>query len=127
MTRIGSMGGANRCAGTFCADGIYLAGPKLHRGTVTVAAVRLGRNFVIVDTAGRLQIDVELMDELRAIRDAVNPDDSLLVIDAMTGQEAVNVADQIGAGRTFFVHMAHDLAHEETNATLPAGMTIGRP
>ena len=56
-------------------------------------AVRLGRNFVIVDTAGRLQIDVELMDELRAIRDAVNPDDSLLVIDAMTGQEAVNVAE----------------------------------
>ena len=56
-------------------------------------AIRLGRNFVIVDTAGRLQIDVELMDELRAIRDVVNPDDSLLVIDAMTGQEAVNVAE----------------------------------
>ncbi|MBM3659226.1 MAG: signal recognition particle protein [Actinobacteria bacterium] len=56
-------------------------------------AIRLGRNFVIVDTAGRLQIDVELMDELRAIRDAVNPDDSLLVVDAMTGQEAVNVAE----------------------------------
>jgi signal recognition particle subunit SRP54 len=56
-------------------------------------AHRLGRNVVIVDTAGRLQIDTALMDELRAIRDAVNPDDSLLVIDAMTGQEAVNVAE----------------------------------
>ena len=56
-------------------------------------AHRLGRNFVIVDTAGRLQIDHELMEELRAIRDAVHPDDSLLVIDAMTGQEAVNVAE----------------------------------
>jgi len=56
-------------------------------------ANRLGRNIVIVDTAGRLQIDTELMDELRAIRDAVNPDDALLVVDAMTGQEAVNVAE----------------------------------
>ena len=56
-------------------------------------ANRLGRNIVIVDTAGRLQIDTELMDELRAIRDAVDPDDSLLVVDAMTGQEAVNVAE----------------------------------
>ena len=56
-------------------------------------AERLGRNIVIVDTAGRLQIDTELMDELRAIRDAVNPDDALLVVDAMTGQEAVNVAE----------------------------------
>jgi len=56
-------------------------------------AQRLGRNVVIVDTAGRLQIDIDLMDELRAIRDAVDPDDALLVVDAMTGQEAVNVAE----------------------------------
>lgn len=56
-------------------------------------AERLGRNVVIVDTAGRLQIDAELMDELRAIRDAVEPDDALLVVDAMTGQEALNVAE----------------------------------
>ena len=55
-------------------------------------AERLGRNVVIVDTAGRLQIDVELMDELRNIRDAVKPQNTLLVVDAMTGQEAVNVA-----------------------------------
>jgi len=56
-------------------------------------AARLGRNVVIVDTAGRLQIDTDLMAELRAIADAVAPDDSLLVVDAMTGQEAVNVAE----------------------------------
>ena len=55
-------------------------------------AARLGRNVVIVDTAGRLQIDAELMDELRQVRDAVKPHDTLLVVDAMTGQEAVNVA-----------------------------------
>ena len=55
-------------------------------------AERLGRNVVIVDTAGRLQIDVELMEELRDIRDEVKPNNTLLVVDAMTGQEAVNVA-----------------------------------
>src|SRR5581483_2411894 len=53
-------------------------------------ATRLGRNVVVVDTAGRLQVDAELMDELRHVRDAVKPQNSLLVVDAMTGQEAVN-------------------------------------
>ena len=47
---------------------------------------------VILDTAGRLQIDTDLMDELKSIKEAVNPDEILLVVDAMTGQEAVNVA-----------------------------------
>jgi signal recognition particle subunit SRP54 len=56
-------------------------------------ANRLGRNVVIVDTAGRLQIDADLMDELQRVREAVQPDDSLLVVDSMTGQEAVNVAE----------------------------------
>jgi signal recognition particle subunit SRP54 len=56
-------------------------------------AQRLGRNIVIVDTAGRLQIDADLMDELRAIDAAVEPHNTLLVVDAMTGQEAVNVAE----------------------------------
>lgn len=55
-------------------------------------AARLGRDHVIVDTAGRLQIDAELMDELTRVRDAVRPHNTLLVVDAMTGQEAVNVA-----------------------------------
>jgi signal recognition particle subunit SRP54 len=62
------------------------------RGAIDEAA-RLGRNIVIVDTAGRLQIDAELMDELREIEAAVQPHNTLLVVDAMTGQEAVNVAE----------------------------------
>lgn len=51
-----------------------------------------GNDYVIIDTAGRLQIDEELMNELKRINDAVSPTDILLTIDSMTGQEAVNVA-----------------------------------
>ena len=51
-----------------------------------------GLNSVIVDTAGRLQIDEELMDELVRVRDATKPATTILVLDSMTGQEAVNVA-----------------------------------
>jgi signal recognition particle subunit SRP54 len=52
-----------------------------------------GRDLVIIDTAGRHQIDEELMDELAAVRAAVKPTNVLLVLDAMTGQEAVAVAE----------------------------------
>ena len=52
-----------------------------------------GRDVVIVDTAGRLQIDEELMDELAAVRKEVKPHNVLLVLDSMTGQEAVAVAE----------------------------------
>jgi signal recognition particle subunit SRP54 len=52
-----------------------------------------GLDTVIVDTAGRLQIDEQLMDELVRVRDAAKPLNILLVLDAMTGQEAVNVAE----------------------------------
>ena len=52
-----------------------------------------GRDVVIVDTAGRLQIDEDLMAELGRIKDAVKPTNVLLVLDAMTGQEAVSVAE----------------------------------
>ena len=51
-----------------------------------------GNDIVILDTAGRLHIDEELMDELQRIKEAVQPQEILLVIDAMTGQDAVNVA-----------------------------------
>ncbi len=51
-----------------------------------------GYNIVLLDTAGRLQIDEQMMDELVAIRQAVTVDASVLVVDAMTGQEAVHVA-----------------------------------
>lgn len=49
-------------------------------------------NVVIIDTAGRLQIDESMMDELVEIKDTVNVDQTLLIVDAMTGQDAVNVA-----------------------------------
>ena len=55
-------------------------------------AKRLGISTVIIDTAGRLQIDEALMLELEKIKAAVNPTEILLVVDAMTGQEATNVA-----------------------------------
>ncbi|NJL05646.1 MAG: signal recognition particle protein [Chloroflexaceae bacterium] len=54
-------------------------------------------NVVILDTAGRLQIDQALMDELKQIQAAVNATERLLVVDAMTGQEAVKVADTFNA------------------------------
>ena len=63
-------------------------------------AKELGVDTVIVDTAGRLQIDNDMMGELSRIKDAIEPDDILLVVDAMTGQEAANLTytfhDQIG-------------------------------
>jgi signal recognition particle subunit SRP54 len=56
-------------------------------------AARAGKHQVLlVDTAGRLQIDDDLMNELRRLKDAVNPQEILLVADAMTGQEAVKIA-----------------------------------
>lgn len=53
-----------------------------------------GYDTVIVDTAGRLAIDEELMNEIAAIKAAVQPDDTLFVVDAMTGQDAVNTAKE---------------------------------
>ncbi|MDL2293916.1 signal recognition particle protein [Ruminococcaceae bacterium OttesenSCG-928-D13] len=59
-----------------------------------------GNDIIIIDTAGRLQIDTSLMDELKRVKQAVPVDETLLVVDAMTGQEAANVAaafaDDIG-------------------------------
>ncbi len=57
-------------------------------------AKRMGNDIVIIDTAGRLQINDELMKELENIKKAVKPTEILLTIDAMTGQESVNVAKE---------------------------------
>jgi signal recognition particle subunit SRP54 len=59
-------------------------------------AKRVGRDTVILDTAGRLTIDDALMDEIRAVAEASRPVETLLVVDAMTGQEAVTVAQGFG-------------------------------
>lgn len=56
-------------------------------------AKKTGHDIAIIDTAGRLQIDQDLMQELRDIKEAVPVQETLLVVDAMTGQEAVNVAE----------------------------------
>src|SRR5438270_817378 len=60
-----------------------------------------GKDVLIVDTSGRLHVDEELMAELVRIRDAVKPHDVLLVVDAMTGQDAVNVAESFAAAVQF--------------------------
>jgi signal recognition particle subunit SRP54 len=60
-----------------------------------------GKDVLIVDTSGRLHVDAELMAELVRIHAAVQPDDTLLVVDAMTGQDAVNVAEQFAAAVQF--------------------------
>ena len=60
-------------------------------------ARRLGRNVLIVDTAGRLAIDEEMMRQVRDISDAVAPRYTFLVVDAMTGQDAVSVAEAFNA------------------------------
>jgi signal recognition particle subunit SRP54 len=60
-----------------------------------------GKDVLIVDTSGRLHVDEALMDELVHIRDAVKPHSILLVVDAMTGQDAVNVAEQFAAAVQF--------------------------
>jgi signal recognition particle subunit SRP54 len=66
------------------------------------AAQSSGQDVVILDTAGRLHVDEDLMQELEHVRDAAKPTNVLLVLDAMTGQEAVNVA------QSFFERIAFD-------------------
>jgi signal recognition particle subunit SRP54 len=62
-----------------------------------VAAQMAGCDVLLLDTAGRLHIDESLMAELARIKDAVKPSDTLLVADAMTGQDAVNIAESFNA------------------------------
>jgi signal recognition particle subunit SRP54 len=75
-------------------------------------AQRLGLSTVIIDTAGRLQIDDQLMGELEKIKAAVNPKEILFVADAMTGQEATNVAkgfnDRLGITGVILTKMDGD-------------------
>ncbi len=73
---------------------------RVARDAVEHAKVQLN-DIVIVDTAGRLAIDAELMDQLARVRDAVDPDETLLVVDAMIGQDAVRTAEEFGNGVGF--------------------------
>lgn len=80
---------------------VYSAGVQTPASTIAKDALKLARekayNVVIIDTAGRLQIDEALMQELEQVRLVTRPADILLVVDAMTGQEAVNVAEGFNA------------------------------
>lgn len=71
--------------------GDSVAPPDIARAAVDKAK-HDGNDLIIIDTAGRLHIDEELMAELRRVVDAVHPNEILLVVDSMTGQDAVNVA-----------------------------------
>ena len=77
---------------------VYCEGSETSPPDICVHAIERARegaySTVILDTAGRLQIDDQMMREVEEIRERTHPDEVLLVADAMTGQEAVNVADE---------------------------------
>ena len=76
---------------------VFSMGTEVSPVDIAEAAVKEasthGHNCVIIDTAGRLHVDDELMGELRQIKARVNPSEILLIVDAMTGQDAINVAE----------------------------------
>lgn len=80
---------------------VFQMGTQASAVSIATAALehakKHGNDFVIIDTAGRLHIDDDLMQELEDIKAAVNPNEILLVIDAMTGQDAVNIAESFNA------------------------------
>ncbi len=85
-------------------------------------------DIVIIDTAGRLAIDAELMGQLRNVRDAVSPDETLLVVDAMIGQDAVNTAvlfnEQVGVDGVVLTKLDGDA---RGGAALSVVGVTGRP
>jgi signal recognition particle subunit SRP54 len=95
LVKVGAQAGAT----------VYEQGTE--RDPVEIAAWALesaredGKDVLIVDTSGRMHVDEALMAELVRIRDAVEPDDVLLVLDSMTGQDAVNVAEQFAQAVQF--------------------------
>src|ERR1700760_161211 len=87
-----------------------------------------GKDVLIIDTSGRLHVDQELMKELADIKKAVRPDDTLLVVDAMTGQDAVHVAEQFGEAVDFDgVIMSKLDGDARGGAALSVKAVTGRP
>jgi signal recognition particle subunit SRP54 len=95
LVTVGRRAGAHVYEKGTDADPVEIAGWALDR------AREENRDVLIVDTAGRLHIDQELMDELSRIRKRVKPHDVLLVVDAMTGQDAVGVAESFAEAAEF--------------------------
>ncbi|MCR5203317.1 MAG: signal recognition particle protein [Lachnospiraceae bacterium] len=91
-------------------------------------AAKEGMNVVIIDTAGRLHIDESMMEELKAIKDNIHIDQSLLVVDAMTGQDAVSAAstfdEQIGIDGVILTKMDGDT---RGGAALSVRHVTGKP
>jgi signal recognition particle subunit SRP54 len=95
LVKVGAQAGAEVYERGTNLDPVEIAAWALER------AREEGKDVLIVDTAGRLHVDEELMAELVRIREAVKPDDVLLVVDAMTGQDAVNVAESFAEAVQF--------------------------
>jgi signal recognition particle subunit SRP54 len=87
-----------------------------------------GKDVLIVDTSGRLHVDEVLMKELADIKNAIKPNDTLLVVDAMTGQDAVQVAEQFGQAVDFDgVIMSKLDGDARGGAALSVKAVTGRP
>ena len=78
--------------------GVEVYSDEVEKNPVKIAkdavqyAKKNGKNLVIVDTAGRLAVDEKMMNEIKDIHNAINPDETLFIVDSMTGQDAVNTA-----------------------------------
>ncbi len=91
-------------------------------------AKKYGNDLVLIDTAGRLHIDEELMDELKRVKAAVKPNEIMLVVDGMTGQDAVNAAssfnEQLGIDSVFITKLDGDT---RGGAALSVRAVTGKP
>jgi len=111
---------------------VFQADPKDDPLTICLNAVEeaksRGYEVLIIDTAGRLHIDVEMMEELRKLKEAVHPSEILFVADAMTGQEAVNVAatfnERLGIDGVIMTKMDGDA---RGGAALSLKAVMGKP
>ena len=95
LVKVGRVGGATVYEQGTDRDPVDIAGWALDQARAD------GRDVLIIDTSGRLHVDAELMEELARIRRRVKPHDVLLVVDAMTGQDAVNVAESFAETANF--------------------------
>jgi len=85
--------GENLSPALFSREGAQKDPVKIAQAAIAEAK-RLGYDVVIVDTAGRLAVDEQMMNEIAAIKEAITPSETLFVVDAMTGQDAVNTAKE---------------------------------
>lgn len=101
--------------------------PDIAKNAVAYARDK-GYNLLILDTAGRLQIDKDMMDELHEIKEKITVDNSILVVDAMTGQDAVNVAsafeEKVGIDGVILTKLDGDT---RGGAALSIRATVGKP